>query len=227
MSFSVIFDVDGLLVDTEPVSRESWQRAMATFGYPINDKFFLNFIGRTPNDDSLFLREVFGDQFPFDDVYSRRNDIYDELVKFHGFAVKPGAYTLLEFLTQQQIRIAVASSTPRFHSVDKLSSTHLIDFFEIHVFGDDIQHGKPAPDIFLAAAHGLGVPPSDCWVIEDSPAGVRGATAAGMQVIMVPDLIAPDSELKEMAYEILPDLFAVKAFFTGHLETLNNKSVSS
>jgi HAD superfamily hydrolase (TIGR01509 family) len=217
VSLAVIFDVDGLLLDTERISSEGWRRAMSVRGYTLTDKFYLNMVGLTPKDVRPIMAAEFGDNFPFDEAYADRLEYIDNYVRLHGIPDRPGSRELLDYLKDKNLRMAVASSAPGARSREKLALTCLDDYFEVFVFGDEVVNGKPAPDIFLGAANGLGVPPQNCIVLEDSAAGVRAAHAAGIDVIMVPDLIQPDDELHAMALAVLPDLFAVKQLFDEQL----------
>ena len=210
MPFAIIFDVDGLLLDTEWIARKAWRRAMSERGYTLTDVFYLNLVGRTQEDSMPIMRNKYGQDFPFEEVYADRRQYILDHVRQHGINDRPGARPLLDHLQEQGVRMAVGSASPSDYSHEKLALTQLDGYFEVTVFGDEVPNGKPAPDIFLEAANRLNMPPENCIVLEDSSAGVRAAHAAGMQVIMVPDLVQPDDELRAIALAVLPDLYAAK-----------------
>jgi HAD superfamily hydrolase (TIGR01509 family) len=203
---AVIFDMDGLMLDSETLGRQIWSRALAERGYALADGAYLRLIGRTLRDVALILGEVFGADFPFDEVYAQRQRYYEEHIARHGIPLKPGLLELLDFLDQRGIPRAVASSTRREFALLKLSSAGVLGRFNAVACGDEVVNGKPAPDVFLEAARRLGIPPQYCLALEDSEAGVRAAHAAGMVVVMIPDLKPPTAELERLAYRILSTL---------------------
>lgn len=217
MALAIVFDVDGLLLDTERISSEAWRRAMSARGYILTDEFYLNMVGLTPKDVRPIMQAEFGEDFPFDEAYAERLEHIDAHILQHGIPDRPGSRMLLDYLQEKKIRMAVASSAPGLRSREKLALTRLDHYFDVFVFGDEVANGKPAPDIFLKAAKGLGVLPQNCIVLEDSAAGVQAAHAAGIGVIMVPDLIQPDDGLRAIALAVLPDLFAARLFLDEHL----------
>lgn len=207
--FAVIFDMDGLMLDTERVARRSWRRAMADLGYSIEDTTYLQIVGRTVHDARAILGAAFGPDFPFDHVYALRQRYYDIDLASHGVPVKPGLFDLLEYLDQHHIPKAVASSTFRKFAEVKLGGAGLSERFDTVVCGDEVANGKPAPDVFLAAAQALAVAPEQCLVLEDSEAGIRAAYSAGALPVMIPDLKQPTPDVIMLAYRVLPDLHAV------------------
>lgn len=190
---AVIFDMDGLMLDTEAIARLAWKKGGADLGHEVTDEQFARFIGRTSADTEAMLVDLFGPSFSLAELRSRITHHWDAHIEQHGIARKPGLVELLDFLHTQPVRKAVATSTRREAAIPKLAG--LDHYFDVIVTGDEVRKGKPAPDIFLLAASRLGVDPADCLVLEDSLPGVRGAKAAGMHVIMVPDLVAPTPEV--------------------------------
>jgi HAD superfamily hydrolase (TIGR01509 family) len=201
---AVIFDMDGLLLDSEPLYRITWQTAAAELGCPIDDAFYARFVGRGNDEAELLLRERFGDALPLDEFRVRWRRDFDERLDRAPLARKPGAIELLDFLDAAAIPKALATSTPRSIAVRCLGD--LAARFAVITCGDEVEHSKPHPDLFLQTSQRLGVPPSQCLVLEDSEAGVRAARAAGMEVIMVPDLVAPSEEIAGMAMRVCASL---------------------
>jgi HAD superfamily hydrolase (TIGR01509 family) len=181
---AAIFDCDGTLVDSEPLARIAWARSLAPHGYEIDDAEYAGLIGLPyPRVHAFFAARIPGLE-PIDvfwDGYSARLfDLIDsELVPFED------ALETVRGLAARGLEVAVASSSPRARLDRTLARAGLADAFAVSVAGDEVARGKPAPDLFLAAAERLGVAPARCAVIEDSPAGVAAGLAAGMRTVGV------------------------------------------
>jgi HAD superfamily hydrolase (TIGR01509 family) len=203
---AVIFDLDGLVLDTETISFLGWKKAMADFGYCLNDSTYHKIIGLNIPDMQQVFYDAFGADFPLEKICRNRlSYIYDH-IDSHGIKIKPGLCEILDFLDKAEILKAVATSSSAESAKRKLTVTALLDRFDYLVCGDQIQNGKPAPDIFLDAAEHLKVQPQDCLVFEDSENGVRAANAAGMTVIMVPDVKRPAPEVAALACKVFTSL---------------------
>lgn len=207
---AVLFDMDGLMLDTERLLYAAWQRAMADYGYQASEEVFLASLGTTVAATNQLLRAAYGPDFPLEATNGRTGDYVWEEVDDRGAPLKPGLLALLDYLEAQDIPKAVASSSERATIDRLLGSAGLLARFPVTVAGDEVVHGKPAPDIFLLAARRLGVDPAQCLVLEDSEPGARAAHAAGMAVIIVPDLKSPSDEVARLAAAVLPDLHAVQ-----------------
>jgi len=192
---AVIFDMDGLMLDTEPLAARAWDEAAAAAGVVFDATLAHRMIGRNFHDCGAMLHAECPAGYPVDAILSRWHAAYDAIVERDGLAMKPGVFELLDWLDARNIARAVATSTRRDRAQAKLMRTALLPRFAALVGGDEIAHGKPAPDIYLEAARRLGASPPRCLVLEDSEPGVRGALAAGMVPFMVPDLLAPTVEL--------------------------------
>jgi HAD superfamily hydrolase (TIGR01509 family) len=206
---AVIFDMDGLLLDSEPLYRITWQTAAAEMGCPIDDELYAHFVGRGNDESERILAERFGDALPLDEFRIRWRRDWDARLDAAPLARKPGAIELLDLLDERGIPKALATSSPRTLALRCLGE--LASRFTALAFGDEVAHSKPAPDLFLLASERLGVAPEHCLVLEDSEAGVRAGRAAGMKVIMVPDLIAPSAEIAAMAAHVYRSLHDVRA----------------
>jgi HAD superfamily hydrolase (TIGR01509 family) len=205
---AVIFDMDGLLLDSEPLYRVTWQTAAADLGWPIDDEFYERFVGRGNDEAESLLREFFPG-LPLDEFRNRWRRDWDERLAASPLARKPGAMELLDLLEQRGIPKALATSSPRVLALRCLGD--LASRFTALAFGDEVSHSKPAPDLFLLASERLGIAPAECLVLEDSEAGVRAARAAGMDAIMVPDLVPPSEEVASMATRVCTTLHEVAA----------------
>lgn len=216
---TVIFDMDGLMVDTERISRRAWTRALADRGYQLEETAYLGMVGSTVPDGLAYLQGLFGADLPVDWVYQQRVAYYEQDIEENGIPLKPGLLELLAFLEQNAVVCAVATSTPCWFAAYKLGHAGLQDRFATIVCAEDVARGKPAPDLFLEAARRVGVPPQDCLVLEDSEAGIRAAHAAGMLPVMIPDLKQPSEEVRALAYCVFDDLTRVIPLLAELLRT--------
>lgn len=205
---AVIFDMDGLLLDTEAIYRLVWRQACAETGHYLSDEFYASFIGRPTADCELLLAQFFGADFPQDQCRVRRRALWQAHIDAHGVPLKSGVVELLEYLERGVLPKAIATSTGRASALEHLGE--LAHRFKVIVTGDEVKRGKPEPDIFLLAAERLGVAPERCLVLEDSQLGAEAALTAGMSVIIVPDLVQPSPEIAARAYRVCASLHAVK-----------------
>jgi len=203
---AAIFDMDGLLLDSERAIMESWQQAAREHGAELSRDTYLQLIGRRAADVRGLFQMLLPAGFAFDAARARVQVLVAERRAREGFVVKPGVCALLALLTAAGVPCAVASSTRREEVERRLALTGLAQTFRAFVGGDEVEHGKPAPDIFLLAAERLGAEPADCLVFEDVEHGARGALAAGMQVVIVPDLKPPSAEAQAFSLAVLSSL---------------------
>ncbi|MBN1671481.1 MAG: HAD family phosphatase [Kiritimatiellae bacterium] len=206
---AVIFDMDGLTLDTEPIYRASWLQAARELGYDLRDDFYSGLVGLSTEDCQALLLEELGRDFPLAEFRKRWEKIWHEHAKQHGVGVKPGAPELLDMLAARQIPRALATSSARRET--RLGLGPLAERFQAIVTGEDVRRAKPAPDIFLLAAQRLGVAPAQCVVLEDSEPGAHAAHAANMAVIVVPDLRQPSPETAAIALAVCESLHQVRA----------------
>lgn len=208
---AIIFDMDGLMLDTERLAQRAWQQAAAEWSYELPDDVFLAAVGRTAADTGKIFRTAYGADFPFEAMYERKQQLLHEIIATEGIPPKVGLYALLDQIDALGLRKAVATSTARALAELKLTNARLIARFAVIICGDEVAAGKPAPDIFLAAAHELGVSPQHCMVLEDSEAGIQAAHAAGMIPVWIPDLKPPTPETERLAHRVLRSLEEVSA----------------
>ena len=193
----VIFDMDGLMFDTERVSGIVWRKTAKTLGFSITEEFISSFRGRNYLGIKELFKKQYGRDFDYDGARAIKQRFFHAYIDENGVPVKKGLKELLMYLEKRNIPAAVATSTGRQFAEKMLRMAGIYDCFNGFVCGDEIIHGKPCPDIFHKAAQKLGIDPVDCLVLEDSEPGVLAAKAAGGYVIHVPDLVHVSREAKE------------------------------
>lgn len=203
---AVIFDMDGLMFDTERMYQKAWLQAGRQMGVPMEPEIVDRLRGRNREGCARVCREAFGEDFDFDAMRTACRALMARWIEEDGLPVKPGLYELLAELERRGIPAVLATSTTRDSAWGHLQRAKVDQYFLGAVCGDEVSHSKPDPEVFLKAAALAGRDPARCMVLEDSPAGVRAGAAAGCFTVMVPDLTAPDEELKKLADEILPGL---------------------
>ena len=186
---AVIFDMDGLMLDTERWDRAAWRQVIAAHGQTLTDEFFATLVGRREADTPQRMREHFGPDFPFDAARAQAHARFDHWMEHCPPPLKPGLLSLLDTLQSRGIALAVASSTARARATLRLRD--LARRFDVGVFGDEVRHAKPHPEIYLRALALLGVSPTQGLALEDSPPGWAAAQAAGLTTVVIPDLLPP------------------------------------
>ena len=205
----VIFDMDGLMIDSETLAIQGWKHAASILNIHIPDELFLNLIGLNNNLCKTVMLEALGPSFDFDTAIALLHEYKDNYIHKHGVPLKPGLHYILDKLEEAGIKKCVATGTFYNRAVNKLTQANIVHRFEVIIGGDQVPHSKPAPDIFLKAAEKCGIAPKDCMVLEDSGPGAEAAYRAGMRVIVVPDLVVPSDETRKRAYAICESLFEV------------------
>ena len=209
---AVIFDMDGLMFDTEALAKKGWLIAGRELNLPITDELVYRVIGMNAASVRKTCMDYFGPNFDYDAFRGAVSGYMKKSLDEDGMPVKRGLPELLDYLKENRYQTAVASSSSRATVEDYLRRAGMEKTFSALVCGDMITRGKPEPDIFLKAAEELGAAPEDCLILEDSSNGIRAAHAEGMRVIMVPDLIEPTADLRAMASKVCGSLHDVIPF---------------
>lgn len=213
---AILFDLDGLMVDSEPHSLASWHAVLSERGVTLTQVVIDQMFGLRQIEAARMLVDVYG---LTEDPWSlaRKKEKYQIRHLDGQIAAMPGLFDLLEESERHGLLVAVASSGARRYVAAVLAALHLTDRFHTVVTGDDVINGKPAPDVFLAAARALRVEARDCLVLEDAPAGMQAAKAAGMRCVAVPNAHTSTLDLSSADF-MLPSLLAVRE----RLETLRS-----
>ena len=207
---AVIFDMDGTLIDTERVSQAAWRRAAQDFRIEIPEHILHAFVGCSIPNAMKMIDDEFGDPAFTERLFNRRHEIFDATWE-DELELKPGAAEAVAAVRERGLAAALATSSVRDRAITSMERLGLMELFDAAVFDEDIEHHKPAPDVYLVAADHLGVEPTRCVTVEDSFNGVRAGAAAGMRTIMVPDYNEPTPEIRALCAEVLTTLHELPA----------------
>ena len=209
----VLFDMDGVILDTEKLYTRFWKEAAQSLGYPMTHEMALGMRSLSREVGERQLKEYLGEDVDYQQVRNKRIEMMSAFIDENGVELKPGIHELLDFLKEKGIKTSVATSSPLDRTKEYLSQVGLVDAFDELVSGHMVEHGKPAPDIYIYAAEKLGLKSEECLVLEDSPTGLLAAYRAGCIPVMVPDQDQPNEEVKRMVYAVVDNLVAVKELF--------------
>jgi HAD superfamily hydrolase (TIGR01509 family) len=205
---AVIFDMDGLLIDTVPIYAQAMAEAGTDVGYNISKEYVLSLVGLLGSELQSRLAVDHGAAFPVADYLHAMSARLAPLLS-GTVQLKPGALELAESLTKSNVPLAIATSMKRAEAEHHLASTSLKQFFRHIAARDDVAQGKPYPDVYLKAAASLDIEPRQCVALEDSFNGVRAANGAGAMTIMVPDVLHPTQEIESLCVCVASDLYHV------------------
>lgn len=206
----VLFDMDGVILDTEKLYTRFWVEAAQSLGYPMTYEMALGMRSLSRQAGERQLKAYLGEEVDYHEVRETRIRIMEEFIESNGVELKPGIHELLVFLKENGMKTSIATSSPLDRTKKYLSQVGLVDAFDALVSGHMVEHGKPEPDIYLYAASNLGLKPEECLVLEDSPTGIFAAYRAGCVPVMVPDQDKPDEETKGRVYAVAENLLAVR-----------------
>ena len=206
----IIFDMDGVLIDTERISYNSFKEVFKDYDYEIDENFYIKLIGHNVKSIQKIMTNKYGENFPFDEIYEKKVKISIDTIARDGLIIKKGVQELVDYLKKNNYKIAVATSTRRERAHEHLMKIGVLDKADYVICGDQVTNSKPDPEIFLKAAKGIELLPEECIVIEDSEAGIIAAHNAGIRSINVPDMIIPNDIIKELSYKICNNLIEVK-----------------
>ena len=213
---AVIFDMDGLMIDSERVTFEGYQHILSKKGKTITEDFYITLLGKPIKGIFQRFYDVYGNDFPIESVITDVHRYMAERFETEGVPLKTGLVELLKYCREKGYRTIVATSSNR-NRVDKiLKSADIEQYFDDSICGDEVTKGKPDPEVFLKSCMKLGVNTDEAVVLEDSEAGIQASYAAGIKVICVPDMKQPEPEYAQKTFMIVTDLNKVKDW----LETL-------
>lgn len=206
---AVVFDMDGVIFDTERLVIEFWKEVAKKHNIPNVEHTCIQCLGTNRVRTREIFLENYGADFPFDPYRAEVTELFNTHYKGVPLPTKPGVRELLSYLQEQEIKVGLASSTAQHLVRDEIGTAGLLPYFQTLVCGDMVEHSKPAPDIFLKACEILNADPTKSIAIEDSFNGIRSAHCAGMTPIMVPDQVQPTDEIRTLAFHVMPSLLDV------------------
>lgn len=215
----ILFDMDGLVLDSESLYTRFWREAANFLGYPMTVEQSLGMRSLGKKLGQPYLESLFGPDIDYSEVRLKRIELMDAHVAQHGIAPKAGICELLDYMEANGIAAAIASSSPMEFIEKHLSDANLLHRFQKLRSGHAIPNGKPAPDIYLLAAKELDLKPEECLALEDSPAGILSAYRAGCLPVMIPDLDQPNEDTKKLLFakaDSLADIIGILKQQNGH-----------
>lgn len=205
----VLFDMDGIVLDTEKLYTHFWAKAAQALGFPMTIEMGLGMRSLSSAAGERQLKAYLGEGVDYQAVRNKRIEMMNAYIEEHGVEIKPGIHELLAYLKANGIKTSIATSSPLDRTRKYLSQVGLVDDFDELVSGHMVEHGKPEPDIYLFAASKLGLKPEECLVLEDSPTGILAAFRAGCVPVMIPDQDKPAEEVKGRVYAVAENLLTV------------------
>lgn len=214
---AILFDMDGLITDTEKLLNRFWQEAAAELGFEMKPEHVLGIRSLSPKYAEPHLKAILGEDFDYYAVRDRRRTLMNAYLRENGVEAKPGLTELLDYIKDHDLKCAVCTATDHERTKWYLEMIGVYDRFDAFVCGDMIKNGKPKPDTYIEGARALGLEPGECMALEDSPNGIESAYTAGCLTVMIPDLSQPDEELKEKLTAVCPTLAEVGAVIAEYV----------
>lgn len=211
---AVIFDMDGVIFDTEKAYLDIWTNVFETHGYALDRNIYISLMGTGKENVMKVFKEKYGENLPIIEMYKEKDEKLLDRMKRRLVPIKDGAYELLNYLKENNFKIALATSSRRERLDLQIKMFDIFEMFDAIVCGEDVINGKPNPEIFLKASEKLGVAPKDCIVIEDSLAGIKGAYAGGMIGFHVQDLKIADEDILRYCNKNFMNLKEIKDYIS-------------
>lgn len=209
---AIIFDMDGLMIDSERVTFECYQEILKGMNLTMDEEFYKTLLGKPLKGIYQRFYDVYGNDFPIEDVIKDVHALMAKRFETEGVPIKTGLKSLLEYLKENNYKTIVATSSNRDRVDTILSQAQITDYFNDSICGDEVTKGKPNPEVFLKSCQKLGVNVDEAIVLEDSEAGIQASYDAGIKVICIPDMKYPEKQYEEKTFKILKDLNGVTEY---------------
>ena len=209
---AIIFDMDGLMIDSERVTFECYQEILKGMNLTMDEEFYKTLLGKPLKGIYQRFYDVYGNDFPIEDVIKDVHALMAKRFETEGVPIKTGLKSLLEYLKENNYKTIVATSSNRDRVDTILSQAQITDYFDDSICGDEVTKGKPNPEVFLKSCQKLGVNVDEAIVLEDSEAGIQASYDAGIKVICIPDMKYPEKQYEDKTFKILKDLNGVTEY---------------
>ena len=209
---AIIFDMDGLMIDSERITFECYQEILKGMNLTMDEEFYKTLLGKPLKGIYQRFYDVYGNDFPIEDVIKDVHALMAKRFETEGVPIKTGLKSLLEYLKENNYKTIVATSSNRDRVDTILSQAQITDYFDDSICGDEVTKGKPNPEVFLKSCQKLGVNVDEAIVLEDSEAGIQASYDAGIKVICIPDMKYPEKQYEEKTFKILKDLNGVTEY---------------
>ncbi|MCI6191280.1 MAG: HAD family phosphatase [Clostridium sp.] len=214
---AVLFDMDGVIFDTEREYLQEWNKIFEKYGYEMKKEIYVSVMGRGRKKVKEIFKEKFGNNLPIEEMYIEKDKMLKEAIENNKVPLKQGALELLEFLKKKGYKTALATSAKKDRVKSQVTHAKINNLFDAIVCADDIVNSKPDPEIFLKAAEKVNIKPENCVVIEDSEAGIRAAFNAGMIAFHVKDLKEADESITKYCDKNFENLIEIKKYIENML----------
>lgn len=214
---AVLFDMDGVIFDTEREYLQEWNKIFEKYGYEMKKEIYVSVMGRGRKKVKEIFKENFGNDLPIEEMYIEKDKMLKETIENNKVPLKQGALELLEFLKKNEYKTALATSAKKDRVKSQVTNAKINNLFDAIVCADDIVNSKPDPEIFLKAAEKVNIKPENCIVIEDSEAGIRAAFNAGMIAFHVKDLKEADENIMKYCDKNFENLIEIKKYIENML----------
>lgn len=209
---AIIFDMDGLMIDSERVTFECYQEILKGMNLTMDEEFYKTLLGKPLKGIYQRFYDVYGNDFLIEDVIKDVHALMAKRFETEGVPIKTGLKSLLEYLKENNYKTIVATSSNRDRVDTILSQAQITDYFDDSICGDEVTKGKPNPEVFLKSCQKLDVNVDEAIVLEDSEAGIQASYDAGIKVICIPDMKYPEKQYEEKTFKILKDLNGVTEY---------------
>ncbi len=207
---AVVFDMDGLMFDSERIVQMSWNKAGEVLGYGQLGENIYHTLGFNLQKRAAYFKNKYGKEFPFEKFLKEYRKFYWNYVKRHGLPIKMGLHELLSFLKNKNIKMAIATSSSDTSAKNNISQAEIAHYFDAIISGNMVKKSKPFPEIYQIACKQLNVLPEHAMALEDAPNGLRAAHAAGMMAVMIPDLLEDSSTIDNILFAKKKNLLEVR-----------------
>lgn len=212
-TFAVIFDMDGIIFDSERLILDCWEEVCGKHQFTDIREALIKCIGTNKVKTDEIMTQYFGNASDYGKYAKEASRLFHTYAAGNGLPMKKGARELLQYLKDERVPIGLASSTRLAVVEEELKEAGLYDYFQVVMGGDQLKRSKPEPDIYLMTCEKMGIEPERVYAIEDSHNGIRAAYRAGMMPVMVPDILPATEEMQEMSVAVYDDLLQVKEYF--------------